>query len=185
MKTREKIVKTAQDLIEKKGKMAISISEVAAEIGITHAAIYKYFKNKNELLQHLAEIWLDETSQTMFPFDKGDLTNLSDLAHAWLWELARSKKAYYDENPVKFKLYTDFIGQNENLTQKHTSDLMASYAETTGNTDFVEDFAAYQAFIPFIDPHYANTWDEQFQVRFEAVWSLVKPYFDEKDLTKK
>jgi AcrR family transcriptional regulator len=181
MNTREKIIETARQLVLEKGAMNVTILEVASEIGISHAAIYKYFKNKQELLASIAQTWLDETSASLFSFDTTKYTTKAEIAHAWLWELARSKKEAHENHPQMFELYTKYIEQDPKLSKSHTVELAKSYAEATGSVTPEEDFAALQAFMPFTDPHYAPTWDEHFQERFEAVWRIVAPYF-ERDL---
>lgn len=180
MNTREKILETARGLILRKGAMNVTLSEVALEIGITHAAIYKYFKNKEALLTTIAQTWLDEVSVNLFPFDTTGYTRIADIAHDWLWELARGKKEAYERHPEMFALYTKYIEENPALSQAHIKELGQSYAAATGSQTPDEDFATFQAFMPFSDPHYAPDWDEHFQARFEAVWRLVKPYFETK-----
>lgn len=159
----------------------MTISEVASDIGISHAAVYKYFKNKKEPLTSIAQSWLDEVSRSLFPFEHSGYESISEIAHAWLWELSSSKKASYDNAPEMFALYTHYIEQNAELSQAHINELAESYAAATGLANTQEDFAMLQVFTPFFDPHYAPSWGEDFQERFEAVWQIVAPYYKQKD----
>lgn len=52
---KESIILTAVDLIDKLGIHQISIREIARAQGITEAAVYKHYRNKNELLLAVIE----------------------------------------------------------------------------------------------------------------------------------
>ncbi|WP_397536386.1 TetR/AcrR family transcriptional regulator [Rummeliibacillus pycnus] len=81
--TREKIVQTARNLFYKKGYDATSTSIIAKEVGVSEAALYKYFKGKMELLLATVEPkWLDFQEENHYH-------ELSDheLLHVWTEEL--------------------------------------------------------------------------------------------------
>ena len=67
------IVGTAYEIMEKKGFAAVSIRGVAAALGLTPTAMYKYFRSKNALLRAMVEQLLSTI----------DLDAASDPAIAW------------------------------------------------------------------------------------------------------
>ena len=52
---RIKIMKALSTLMEKKDFDSITTSEIASEAGVTEGLIYKYFKDKKDLLYKLLE----------------------------------------------------------------------------------------------------------------------------------
>ncbi|MEU9025387.1 TetR/AcrR family transcriptional regulator C-terminal domain-containing protein [Actinomadura sp. NPDC048394] len=57
--TRELIVHTSVDLIERKGPEALSMRAVGAELGVTAMAMYKHVPNKDALVEGIAEYVMD------------------------------------------------------------------------------------------------------------------------------
>jgi len=51
--TKEKILKTSEELFAKKGYDATSVDEISRKAGITKSLIYYYFKSKKEILETL------------------------------------------------------------------------------------------------------------------------------------
>ena len=47
--TRENIITTARELFAEKGYEHTDMKEIAVELGMTHAALYYYFKNKTDV----------------------------------------------------------------------------------------------------------------------------------------
>jgi TetR/AcrR family transcriptional regulator, fatty acid metabolism regulator protein len=54
------ILAAAREIIDAKGFEGITISEIAARAGIVEGTVYRYFRNKDELLLKVAEIWFEE-----------------------------------------------------------------------------------------------------------------------------
>ena len=50
---KKKIVNAMRELLEKRNFETITISEIAAKAGVTEGLLYKYFKDKRELLHHV------------------------------------------------------------------------------------------------------------------------------------
>ena len=51
--TKERILRTALRLFAKDGYEAVSVSDIAGELGITKAALYKHYKNKRDIFDHI------------------------------------------------------------------------------------------------------------------------------------
>jgi len=72
---REKIVKALRMLLEKKDFNNITIAEIARLAGVTEPLIYKYFKDKRDLLhQVLSEHFEDFVLQTVVEIEKTEGT---------------------------------------------------------------------------------------------------------------
>lgn len=53
--TRENILLTALRLFAKNGYEAVSVSDIASEIGITKGALYKHYRNKRDIFDRIVE----------------------------------------------------------------------------------------------------------------------------------
>ena len=71
--TKEKIIQTAFSLFEKPRLKEISLSEIAANVGISKTAIFRHFKNKEELFDSLFERFLEDFSKIAHHF-KSEVT---------------------------------------------------------------------------------------------------------------
>ena len=60
-------------------------------LGVTHA-LYKHYKNKDDLLQKLALKWLDNTSKDLFEWSPKKGVDAEIALHDWLWLLHVTKE---------------------------------------------------------------------------------------------
>ncbi|WP_312469386.1 TetR/AcrR family transcriptional regulator [Neobacillus sp.] len=64
---KREIIKTAFNIFAKKGYYKTTLEDIASEMGITRAALYRYFSSKNELLFNCYKVvfdyWLEKLEQ--------------------------------------------------------------------------------------------------------------------------
>ncbi|MGC6769360.1 TetR/AcrR family transcriptional regulator [Enterococcus sp. LJL128] len=173
------ILKTAEQLIEKHGMKKTSLSQVAKQLGVSHAALYKYFENKEDLWTSLAFGWLRDILADVLQFDSNGYESKLDLLHDWLWILTISKKRAYDSNKKMFTLYTTYIDNNPATLSEHTSELVATVSELLGYSNIEVLKSVLEVFAVFSAPSFANTWDINLHERFENVWNLIRPGLSE------
>lgn len=179
MDTKEKILQETEKFILAYGIEKLTISKIAARLKISQPAIYKHFKNKEELLTILALRFLNEqTLPEIFPFDTKGYENQADIIHDWLWTVANAKFQSHQKLPEMFALYTTYVGENIALSQAHILEMMESLKTAASLRSLEEAGAIIQAFAYFHHPKIANLWDENFQTQFEGVWHLIKKNFD-------
>ena len=53
--TKERILETALELFARSGYMGTSMSDIAGQLGITKAALYKHYASKSEILDSIVE----------------------------------------------------------------------------------------------------------------------------------
>lgn len=175
--SKELILQTAFDLVEQKQNIKISLKDLGKALGVSHAALYKYFPNKKALWTALAMKWLDEQLSAIFPFDKSGYQTLPEIAHDWLWALANGKRQAKMNTPEMFAIYTAYIEQDKEAYLQHAQDLGESFMAATGKD---EEFTIgiLLAFNYFSAPAYSSRWNEHFQQEFELVWARVKNSFE-------
>ena len=167
--SKDLILDTTEAMIVACGFEATTLSKIAKQLDVSHAALYKYYRNKEDLFENLALRWLTETSQALMDWDA---TQSQQPLHDWLWQLAMTKKELYREKTEMFLLYTQFIEHNEKLVTNHLNELAAkieTFAEVDG-------LAMITAFTAFHNPYFAPRWlRDDHQAAFERVWQVVAP----------
>jgi AcrR family transcriptional regulator len=53
--TKENILQAALRLFAQDGYEAVSVSAIAAELGVTKPALYKHYKSKRDIFDHIVE----------------------------------------------------------------------------------------------------------------------------------
>ena len=71
--TKEKIFDVSLDLFSQKGFDAVSVREIAREVGIRESSIYNHYKNKEAILDAIIDYFMSELQQSGPPEEEGDL----------------------------------------------------------------------------------------------------------------
>jgi len=165
---KELILNTAEKLILKNGFEQVTLSDIAKRLSVSHVALYKYYRNKEELFEKLALRWLEESMRGIFEWST---PNTPNALHDWLWLMANTKKRLYEANPKMFRLYTQYIEKNERLVTNHIQRL-AIKAEQID--PFKNGSAVITAFTFFHNPYFADRWNSSsYQLDFENLWKLI------------
>jgi AcrR family transcriptional regulator len=95
---KEALIRAALELIAKKGPAGFTFAEAARWAGVSPAAPYRHFRDRDELLADVARRGFDRFAEVLAAsWDKGrpdPLTALDRLGKAYL-EFARTEPAYY------------------------------------------------------------------------------------------
>lgn len=71
---RNELIEKAIDIVNNEGEQALSIRKVAGACGVTYAAPYAHFKNKEDLLtaiqEHITEQFATLLENTLFEYKK-------------------------------------------------------------------------------------------------------------------
>ncbi|TSI02533.1 TetR/AcrR family transcriptional regulator [Lysinibacillus sp. BW-2-10] len=65
--TKDKILEVAIDLFSHKGYSGVSIREITREVGIKESSLYNHFKNKDEIITTIFELFRNEFAKTLPP----------------------------------------------------------------------------------------------------------------------
>lgn len=173
----EKIISTAEILINRKKTSDITLSQIADELGVTHAAIYKHFKNKQSLWEEVAKTWLNRMVQDQISKNTNHPTTKAEELHDWLWGFVNAKKRAYNENPQMFILNTQYVDNNPFALRSVLTDSYKVIDELMAYHDdhYQRAEAILSAFAVFTLPNFKDSWNEpDYQERFENIWNLIK-----------
>ncbi|WPK13089.1 TetR/AcrR family transcriptional regulator [Lysinibacillus louembei] len=170
--TKEKIFTVTEEIIMRKGVQKTTLSDIAKELGVTHAAFYKHYKNKEDLLQQLALRWLETTSHELLKWEAPKDVSTDVALHDWLWLLATTKKKLYHDDKRMFRLYTEYLERTQTLVKDHLNQLAQKVESISGLEK--SGHAIITAFVYFHNPYFADRWDHEFyKETFEDVWNLI------------
>jgi AcrR family transcriptional regulator len=173
--TRDEILTAAEVLVEQTEMHKVTLGQVGGALGVSHAALYKHFKNKQDLWTSLALRWLDNALQDIFPFVPKKNDTPMTIVHDWLWQLTVSKMRAKSNDPRMFEVYTTYIDHNYEALSKHTTDLKNSLMQAANISDPAFAGSLLLSFVYFSSPAFSETWGPNTKSQFEQVWKLVVP----------
>ena len=173
--TRDRIIQTAEQLIQETHHSEVTLDQIAKTLGITHAALYKYFQNKQALWEAVAAAWFQREIIDRIQGEAA-ITPQNRL-HNWLWAFVTAKKNAYHTNPQMFALNTRYI---DNHPQALRQVLTPAYQIISQIMDYHDRHneraeTILAAFTIFTLPNFKETWDDpDYAQRFERSWNLIK-----------
>ena len=90
---RSELVEAAASELEKSGYEGLSLRHLAKMIGVSRAAPYRHFKNREALLKELSVRWTVKMNETYRAIESLDLPPRQRLAKACMAYLASAKKS--------------------------------------------------------------------------------------------
>ncbi|MDN6968119.1 TetR/AcrR family transcriptional regulator [Oenococcus sp. UCMA 17063] len=175
------ILATAQKILFEKNTVKISLTEIAKELGITHVALYRHFKNKDDLWFSLAKHWLITTENDLNKIATSPAANPVGQLHVWLTALTKAKQVTYQQHSALFSLYTDMVRTHPELEAQHLQVLQIQILsifkiKQPNENDLAISQAVLDAFTFFYDPRYKEHWSNpKINIRQENMWQLISP----------
>ena len=110
------LIQTANDLLREKGVAGLSLRGIAAKAGVSHAAPYSHFKNKNELLRAVMDDAFDRLADEM-EASKSTLTQSGEIVLGY----GTAYLHFALENPELYRLmlgHVDSLESNFTITSE-------------------------------------------------------------------
>ncbi|HDG8500488.1 TPA: TetR/AcrR family transcriptional regulator [Staphylococcus aureus] len=175
--TQRLIIDTARKLIQETQKPEVSLSKIASSLQVTHAAIYKHFKNKKALWIAVCEDWFTESIIMNIDIDDTQYTDKQLWLHDYLWKFVNAKKSAYNNNPLMFKLNTYYVEKDPYILKEILTPCFIRIEEKMGykSNDLYKSEAIFSVFSTFTLPMFKDTWNQpDYKLRFEILWDLIK-----------
>lgn len=176
--TKNKIINAVNHLLQQKRSIDITMTDISDELNITHAALYKHFKNKKELWESVTTKWFEENILGDIHVDLSKNDKLHNL-HDWIKQFVDAKRAVYFDNPEMFKLNTKYVDENPLVLHAVLTHAYPEINKIMGfedDTEFIKAENIMSAFAIFTLPDFVITWnDEDWDRRFDDMWNLIEP----------
>ncbi len=108
---REKLIQTAEVIIRERGAISFTISDLAAEAGMSQSNVYRFFENKDELAEAMAGRWFAELITIIEDLVEADMPVRDKLYQFFARRLA-IKRARFDVVPDLFRSYMELGDQH-------------------------------------------------------------------------
>lgn len=108
---RDSLVEQAIALIEERGSSAITMTELAARAGMSPANLYRYFENKDALVEAVAEYWFRPKVAIMEEVVASELDPRRKMYEFFARRFALMK-AEWERDPVAFATYVELGKEN-------------------------------------------------------------------------
>lgn len=102
--TKEKIVDTAIDLFSRSGFSAVSIRDITQTVGIKESSLYYHFKNKDQLLHFILDLFQAEIKKVRPPIEALDPILQVRPPHVFLKQGLDKYKYYICDNERMSKI---------------------------------------------------------------------------------
>ncbi len=145
---RAQLIEATRVLVEEKGPDHFSVSEACRVAGVSTAAPYKHFKNKEEMLQEVALEGMhrhrDQMLQEVAPHPRGTLARIVALGRVYV--------RFAEEEPGVFRLmfaFSDDHDKHEALedTGEETFKVVQQEVAWCRGSDEIEEQDIHQAFL--------------------------------------
>lgn len=176
----------ARRVLAEKGFEKARLADVARELSITSAALYKHFSDKDDLFKSVNQSWLDTVDQPLLKnairYPKAER---AQALHDWLWELVlRRRKAYQDDHEL-MNYYENRLAQEGQLIPARLMDFAKAVETIMAWNTFRRQrgLTIMQTLTYFYHPFFADKWDDSLlQTLFESTWLELLPIVKQ-DLT--
>ena len=115
---REHLLELVEHLIRRRGAVLVTLSELAAEAGMSPANIYRYFENKDALFEAVAERWFAPKVAIMEEVVASDLP-VPEKLYAFFARRFVLMRDNYQAEPMLFKSYMELGQEHEETIRGH------------------------------------------------------------------
>ncbi len=118
--TKERIVASASALLRKHGASKWTLSDVARALGVSHAALYRYFDGKAALEAAIVEGWIVESLERIAKAEAEEADPINRIERI-LVEMHTHKKDKILADPEVYRLYLSVLQDNPPTLQAYAA----------------------------------------------------------------
>ncbi|MFL1696358.1 TetR/AcrR family transcriptional regulator [Weissella kandleri] len=178
----EQIFAATHDLIVEKGLTGVRLTDIARQLEVTHAALYKHFKNRDALYEAMYTQWLDQVDAPSLTITRLPAEQRVDGLHEWLQNFVVQRQQAFMTNPEMASLYQIALQQETELINPRIAQL-AETVETLMAWDTFRHqrgMLIMMAFTYLYHPFFVDRWnDNLYMPLFESTWLELLPVIEE------
>ena len=115
---KERAIDAAVALMREEGFDKVRLTDIAKQLGVSHAALYLHFEDKTALLDAVSERWLRGVDESLGVVCRKPGKAATERIHAWMVTLHRAKRAKVLHDPELYKSF-DLLANKEKPYVKH------------------------------------------------------------------
>ena len=122
---KREIIEAARKLIFKKGSEHVTVKNIAKEVKISEAAIYRHFRNKKEILSFLASHITESLIHDIDSADQSDLSSPDNIGGILRSHLSKIEQ----KSGVSFQVIAEIISFGDRKLNKQVYDDIQNYLQ--------------------------------------------------------
>jgi AcrR family transcriptional regulator len=124
-----KAVEVAMVKMRAEGFDKVRLTEIAKELGVSHAALYQHFEDKAALLDAVSERWLVEMDEGLEAICRRPGKEPTERMLAWMIALHRAKVAKVLNDPELYKSFDLLANAKKPYVKRHLDTMRAQLTE--------------------------------------------------------
>lgn len=126
-----KAVEAAMVQMRHQGFDKVRLTDIAKQLGVTHAALYLHFKDKAALLDAVSERWLIEVDENLDAICRRSSKAPAEKFFAWMVALHRAKRAKVLHDPELYKSFDLLANARKPYVRRHIKTVRAQLEDLT------------------------------------------------------
>lgn len=114
-----KAVEAAMVQMRQEGFDKVRLTDIAKQLGVTHAALYLHFKDKAALLDAVSERWLISVDESLDAICRSSSKEPTEKIVAWVVALHRAKRAKVLHDPELYKSFDLLAHARKPYVRRH------------------------------------------------------------------
>jgi AcrR family transcriptional regulator len=119
---KEKAIEATLTKMREVGFERVRLTEIAKELGVSHAALYTHFKDKSDLLDAVSRLWLDGLDETLEAICRAR-KDPCERIHEWALAIHRAKVEKVRLDPELFNAFDMASQQLKPFVKRHLENL--------------------------------------------------------------
>lgn len=122
---KEKAIAATMAAMRRDGFDKVRVTDIAKELGLTHAALYAHFEDKAALVDAVSERWLSKVDHDLEAICRKPRTKPTEKILAWMVALHRAKRDKVLHDPELFKSFDMNANGKKPYVQHHMKTMRA------------------------------------------------------------
>jgi AcrR family transcriptional regulator len=118
------ILTATEEILRRHGPAKATVVDVARALGVSHAAVYKYFASKQALREAVTRRWLDRDRDALAAIAADRAVPPGKRLRAWLHAVLAMKQAKISKDPELFAAYGILAEAHSGVATGHVADLL-------------------------------------------------------------
>ncbi len=181
--TPDRILAAAEDVVRRFGPAKATVVDVARALGVSHAAVYRYFASKADLREAVVGRWLERTMPPLRAIAAAAGTDPPRRLRRFVDELIAAKRRRAADDPELFAAFRILAAETA-VTKAHVDELftlvgaIVAAGVADGSLAAADPAAAGRAVLTatarFHHPNHAADWtDPGIDAALDDVWTLI------------
>jgi AcrR family transcriptional regulator len=129
---KEKAVEAAVAQMRREGFDKVRLTDIARQLGVSHAALYLHFEDKTALLDAVSERWLIAIDESLEAVCRKKGKAPSEKIFAWMLTLHRAKREKVLHDPELYKSFDLLAKAGKPYVQRHLATVRAQLVVLVG-----------------------------------------------------